>query len=420
MASQQEIIAQNAQLRALALALFPNVQKNLGPFSVSGVTAGPPGSGGSVRIKLYNVGLLSRLYVAVNANVTIGVANATVSPQFPYNIIRKVRVTDYDGTDRVNIPGYGLWLVNCVRYRSLFGQCAGNYGVMGVVATSGYAVQNSQTSTANAENIGGANLVEPSISSLAFSGTSRTISFIMEIPFAYDNDTDLRGAVLMQTNAGEMYLTLDLNSTWQSGANRNDDSVFNGAATSTITVNSVSFQVWQQYKLLQSVNGQTPLPTLDLLTVYELTSLRSTDNITTGQEKLINVPNARSVIGLYLWFLNNGIMTAGTINSTTLGTPSDISQLRLIANGNSIIWDTTDWLHMFQTRNYFDANFDFPPNTFWFNFRQKPVETAVFGNVALGVTPRTVNTANFGPILDIVFEDMYTKGSVLPGLPQTT
>lgn len=395
MASTNDLIAQNQQLRALALALFPRARKNLGNFSATGVNTAAGGGGGSARIKLYNVGLGTGLLVEVVANVTIGVAATTLSgPQSPWNIVSKFRLTDYDGTDRINCSGYGAFLAGRKRTSSV-GR-AGPYPQASAVF--GSATAPSFTTAM----IGLPNLIDPDIT---LSTGTRDIRLFYYLPLAYDPESDLRGAVLMQTALGEMYLNIDFNNTFQAAANV--DSPFAVNASSTVAVNSISVNVWQDYLLLQAVGGQTPLPQLDLLTVYELNELRSTDNIAIAQEKLINFPNVRSVMGMMLYYVNNAAMTAN------LG---DINRFRLIVNGNNVLIDNSDRSQLITQRILLEGN-DFGASTYFWDFARKPIETAVYGNVQMGVTPAAFTAGNTH--MDILFESMYTKGSVLPGLSQS-
>jgi hypothetical protein len=50
--------------------------------------------------------------------------------------------------------------------------------------------------------------------------------------------------------------------------------------------------------------------------------------------------------------------------------------------------------------------------------RDKPIETALFGNVQYGITPSAANGGN--QYFEVGFESFYTKGSTLPGLSQSS
>lgn len=359
---------QNLQLRQMLLGSAPAMIKNLGNFG-----GGTPGS--TTRVKLFNVGITTKLFLDVRIAYTVGTAAVTMSPKAPFNAINKIKLTDFDGTDRVNCSGYQAWVWNCVRKRKVVGYNNG-----------------SQTAVVTQPNT-------------PLGVAANTMQFQLEIPLAYDAENDLRGALLTQTAVGEAWLSIDWNNLFY--ANGNDDAVFNGAATSTVTLITAQVDVWQSYLLPQSVSGNVPLPVLDLMTVYEFNgALRSADNIAAGQEKLINYPNVRSVIGFYANFLENSILQPATTN---------ITRFRLITNGNNVFREYNPVHKLIEQRNYMSDSADLRAGTYFETHRDKPIETALYGNVQYGITPSQASgTSNF----EVGFESFYTKGSMLPGLTQ--
>ena len=367
----------NAAMRTALLATAPRMRKN--------VQTAVAQSGQTTRIKLFNVGIITKLQLYITAAVTIGVAVATASAKAPYNLISRVRLTDYDGTDRINISGFQLFMLNCVRVRTLFGY------------------HNSNAVTASFTN--------PNVPTAVGNGT---VSFFIDVPLAFDSDNpipqlqDLRGAVLAQTAVGEMFLSIDWINTYVT--NGDVDALYSGGATTTVVANganNISCTLWQEYLLPQAVGaqGEIPLPGIDLMTVYELNgNVRSNDNLAVGTEKLISYPNVRSVIGLYLNYVQAATQTQGKINS-----------FRLIANGNNILRDNTELSQLFYQRSFMTNDVDTVPGAYFFPHRDKPIETALFGNVQMGVTPNTVGA---NPYIEIGFESFYTKGQALPGLNQ--
>lgn len=365
---------QNAMLRAALLATAPRMRKNVGTFTAA--------TGTTSRIKLFNVGILTMLQILVQCTVTIGVAPATASPKGPWNLINRIRLTDYDGTDRVNCSGFQLFQVNSARYREPFG--FNNSGASAIFT----------------------NPQQP----LAIG--NQTVQFLINIPIAYDPEADLRGAILAQTAVGEMYLNIDWNPTLVT--NLNDDSLYNGAATTTVVANGalpITVQLWQHYLLPQAIgaNNQIPLPQLDLMTVYELAgSVISTDNITANAERLFNYPNVRTVIGAYASYTR---LPAGV--NPTLANVGDTNQHRLIANGNNVLRDESEVSKYYNQRLY--THGDMVRGVFYLMHRDKPIETALFGNVQMGITPVNVGAGSY---FETLFENFYVKGTTLPGLQQ--
>ncbi|MHB8387515.1 hypothetical protein [Metallibacterium sp.] len=367
-----QMVQQNGNLRAMLLQSAPRMRKSLGNFS--GGTLG-----GTTRVKLFNVGITTKLILNVSVSVDIGVAIATASPKAPFNIINRIKLTDFDGTDRVNCSGFQLATLQCVREKHAYG-----YN------------NDSQTSV----------LANPAVPTAIAAG--QNLQFIIEVPLAF-SDTDLRGALLTQTAVGEAWLSLDWNSLLYQSLN--DDAVYNGAPTTTVALSAgatIQVAVEQEYLLPQSIGGQVPLPALDLMTVYELSgALRSADNIAVGSEKLFNYPNVRSVIGAYFSYLNNGVMHTPT---------TDLTRVRLIANGNNVLREYTPFTKLFDMRKL--INGDWRVGTIWELSREKPIQTALFGNVQYGITFAAVTAGNTN--VEVMFESFYTKGSTLPGLSQAS
>lgn len=367
-----DLVSQNLYLREQLRATSYYFRKYLGAFTTAN---GANALGATLRIKLYNVGLITRLMLRVRTSVDIGVADATLSPKGPFNLLANLKLTDYDGTDRINVQGHILWQMNCVRRRTAWGF--------------------NNESQANV-------LVNPNVGLTV--GADRPLEFFLEVPLAYD-EVDLRGMLLAQTAVGEVYLTLSTNATLISDGNA--DAVFNGAATTTAVIDPntpITVEVWQDYIYPQSLDM---IPPLDVSTVYELIgNINSSDNIAAGTEKLISYPNLRSVIGYYTNYVNDGVMNPGT----------DLTGFRLIVNGNNIMQDNDEFTTLFNMREY--LNSDMRPGMYFHEYRRRPIETALFGNVQLGFTPSAVTAGNTK--LELGVESFYAKGLALPGVPQGT
>lgn len=358
---------QNLALRQALLATAPRMKKKLGTFTEASAPEGK-----TTRIKLFNTGVITKLGLVVTANVTIGVAVATVSPKAPFNAIKQIKLVDFEGTDRVNCSGYQLWQLNSVRNRT-----PAFYNNEGLAAVSTMPVVPTAIGTAD-------------------------VQFYVEVPIAYDPERDLRGAILAQTAVGEMFLNITWNDDFHQNAS--DEGVYNGAATSTVVVNSIAVDVFQEYLMPQSLGGQTPLPIADLLTVYEINgNFRVTDNIANGQERLTSYPNVRSVIGAYANWMNGGVMA------------NTISAVRLIANGNQVLQENTLNSQLMEQRNW--INGDLKTGTIFQNHRARPIETALYGNVQMGLTFSAAPTGTY--FVEHMFESFYAKGSMLPGIGQS-
>lgn len=380
--SPAQVAQNNVQMRSMLLSTGIRYRKNLGAFVASGL-------GTTTRVKLFNVGITTSLHAYVTFPVTIATTIQVPSARAPYNLISRIKVTDYDGTDRTNISGLQMFLLDCLRYPLVYGY-----------------------NNAVASQAGTGLVVNPSLPTAIGTGT---IAFYLDIPVAQnDNEADgfrqdLTGAVYSQTGVGDFYLSIDWNNVMVSSANV--EAVYI-TASGTVVANGVTgpqIQVWQNYILPQPVatpKGQAylPIPGLDLISVYELNgNFRSTDNIAIGQEKLINFPNVRKVLQCLINYIQNGTMNPGT----------DLTQWRLIVNGNNIIkeWNPVSSQILEQRVN---EGCDIWPGFYFWNF-MNPIQTSIYGNVQMGVIPSAVTNS---PYFEILFVSTYTKGAALPGMAQ--
>jgi hypothetical protein len=372
----QQQAAQNHALRQAFVSSGVRSRKKLGTLT------GNPGD--TVRQKLFNVGVITKLLLDVTLNVTIGTANAVQSLKGPYNFLQRVRLTDFDGTDRVNLSGWQLFVLNCKRFDTIYG--ANNENSAAVLINPNYPIATG----------------------------AKAIQFIIEVPVAFDPDNpiveliDMRGAIMAQTAVGEMYLNIDTNASLVSTAG-DIDSLFSGAGTTTVVNNGgFSIVVYQDYILPQTPPGanQPPLPFLDLITVYEnVGNVKSSDNLAQNTPKIMSYPNARSVVGAYYNYVTAGSAAMGNMNS-----------LQLVANGNNILLDNSERTQMFNQRR--KCNSDIAPGVFFNNHEEHPIETALFGNIQEYLTPAVVSGGN--QYVEYAYECFFLKGQALPGFNQAS
>lgn len=372
----QQAAQQNHAMRQALVASGVRSRKKLGTLT------GNPGD--TVRQKLFNVGIITKLLIDVTLNVTIGVANAVQSLKGPYNFLSRVRLTDFDGTDRVNLSGFQLYVLNCKRFNTIYG--ANNESGATVLVNPNYPI-----TTGN-----------------------KAIQFIIEVPVAFDPDNaiveliDLRGAIMAQTAVGEMYLNIDTNISLVSVAG-DIDSLFSGAGTTTVVNNGgFSITVYQDYILPQVPQGmsQPPLPFIDLVTVYEnVGNVKSSDNLAVNTPKIMSYPNARSVVGAFYNYVTAGSAAMG-----------NVSGLQIVANGNNILLDNTERTQMFNQRRF--LNSDIAPGVYFNNHEEHPIETALFGNIQEYIFPAVVSGGN--QYVEYGYESFFLKGQALPGFNQAS
>lgn len=370
--SQAMTAAQNLAARQQLL------QTGVHEFIKTG-TFGPFLPGQTARIRLKNIGVMTELYARITASAdNTGTVAASPSPLAPYNLVSRVSFYDYDNVPRVRASGPELQLRNSVANGSLFdvalavqGALAGNTAIVEMPTAVG----------------------------------TNPLAFDLLIPVAIHPESDLTGAILAQTVAGEQFLDFEFNANISGAAA--DQTYLYSATTDTVTVSAITVELYQrtiQPQLAPGANGLV-LPQLDLLTVYELNGVqKTTSNIAVNQEKLIDYPNNRTILGMYVSFLNGGVYNSNA---------SDLSLIRQIANGSQPIREYDPLVLLSEMRRVLKGD-TFPAHYFILS-RLVPIFTQLYGNVQLGLTPSSVATA--GTVqATFMSEGLYPKGASLPGV----
>ncbi len=366
MAQSQNPMQQNAIARAAMAGRGVQMRQKIGTF-------GPFAMGSTNRIRLLNAGVLTKLTMEVTATVTIATATVTPSSCGPYNLFSTVNVIDYNQVDRVKTDGYSLQALQGIKYRRYY-------------------------------NDSSAALVSTGLLEVPTTVGTGTLHYIQDIPLAYDAEgifgggPDYRGAVLAQTVVGEQFLQLTLPSAGQ-GA---DPIIFPYATgTGTATITNVYVTLYQEYTQPATL---ADLPLLDLQTIYEIKgNYISSTNIASNTTKYVDYPNVRSVLSSLCILEDN----------TALATATEFNQIRLIANGNTNLRESSYSLNRQHLRNALGG--DLAHGVFYTSSRQQPVSTALYGNVQLALDFATI-TGGGSTYLQTQFESFYPAGTPLPGV----
>lgn len=332
--------------------------------------------GSTVRQLLENVGILQALDVVVSMTVTNNAASGGAalvpSPGYPYNLVNKIVFTDYNRTDRVVLTGDELFMRNCFRGSKI--SYAANAFIEGAPNNgAGYAFPSSYTQGEIA------------------AASSATLSLYFRIPVSMSPFTTM-GAILMQGITGQAYCNVTLAGNQATGG-------YNHPFTGDYSITNGSVQITQNY--LQPQNAAQPLPAMDLSTVYELLGDQPTsDNIAVGAPKFINVPNARTVHGIYLTFANGAYNFA-----------SDLTSLKVRASGNTYLDNNPLTVWLMRQRESLGA--DFLPGRYFADYSRTPITTNYLGQFQIELIPASVGT---NPSVNPLFESTYMVGTQLPGV----
>jgi P3 major capsid protein len=323
------------------------------------------GPGAVITIQLRNVGLVKRLVCEISATITAGATSLqTLTPLGLANLISNVTFIDLGNNTRVNSTGWHLNLVSSVKRRRVFAAAVTSDTPNGYGNVNNRVMYAPATIAANA---------------------STPVRFILEIPFVKNNQ-DLRGAIFADVTNAVMQVQITLNPGMfvASGADKTL-AVYQSAGADLATLSGFSIQANQNYLDQLPRNPQTAapiLPALDLGTAYLL-------NNTSGGLPVVNQDNgysfvnARSYESVAVVYDN-----AGTLNVN--GT--DLNYLAVTsANFTNILrWDGI--MSAVSERDILGC--DFPAGVRYLDFRHRPINTDMYGNMQLIISPNNVAGSN--------------------------
>src|SRR6202044_1975185 len=115
------------------------------------------------------------------------------------------------------------------------------------------------------------------------------------------------------------------------------------------------------------------LPILDLATIYEM-KFTSLTAINAGVDFPYQYANFRDFLSTVAVYVNNGTTGAR-------GVGADINYWALQSANFTNIWKMEPNLRALLARQHLDL--DFPPGTYFFDSRDKPISTTQYGNMQL-------------------------------------
>lgn len=383
----QSPAAQNAMARQLVL------QRGIDQWLQIYSNSQTPTLGQQYNIPPRNVGLIKRFVVQVAAqivNTTAG-ETQTLTPFGMSNFFSNITFTDLSNQQRVNTAPWHLAMIATAKRRRGFGSIP--------IMVNG--------STANAG--AGSPLAIPEVTLFgfgnAFAGTSAstlasnsqlmyaaslaaaTGGFVFahyEVPIAY-TDHNLAGAIFAGVTSATMNLQLTINPNMFAGASATDSTLAlykSSAQPSTASLGTTRISVYQN--IIDQVpigqNGGPVLPLLDLSTAY-LFNNTSIGGIVANQDNPIPYANFRNFYSTSLVYDNAGVLNTGV----------DISYIALQSANYTNIWKFDPFTAALKARLI--LGHDCPSGTYYFDHRQKPINTIQYGNMQLIVNPTAVGGA---------------------------
>ena len=335
--------------------------------------------GGSIQIPLQRMGIMTGVMLHFTVPLAITAA-ATQSPLGPYSLVNSITYTDFAGVNRTKTTGFQLWAGQCMKAGDLL-----SYPSFGSPVSGNDAIGFQDTNIINIPTAitAGANL-----------------EFSLYVPMAYDPTSDLRGAVMTQTNVGEHYITIQLANSLV-GA----DPVSSPYLTGTMTTTGVTVEAYQQYIQPQNLSANM-LPAISLSTIYGFEGgYKTTANIAAGQSTYINYPNNRSILGGLFTYENGGAFTPNG---------ADISQITMLVNSNTNFREMSPKYLRELMRN--TCKGDVFQGTYYLGSRRQPILTQQYANVQAKFDVLTAN-AGITQFLS-QYEVLYPSGTPMPGIVQ--
>ena len=352
--------------------------QQLNPILPSGVT-----TGSVITVQLRNVGLIKKLWVRVKGTVTAGGAtNWTLTPFGLANFFSNVLYTDLGNNQRINTSSLHLTHLASVKRHRPFASAMTTdtpFGYGNVFTT----VQQAPASVT--------------------AGQAKEIDFLMEVPFAYSNH-DLRGAVFADVTQAtqQIQMTINPNLFVASGVDATQ-AMYQSSGANDMTLTAVSIQVMQNYLDQGPRNPQTGapiLPFLDVATAYMLNNTSSGLPVA-NVDNAIPFTNSRQFLSLIAFYDNNGTLNIGT----------DITSFALTAANLTNILRIDPFMQAGRGRTQIGD--DFPKGTYYFDFRDRPVDTNQFGNMQWIIAPASVGGS--GAFVGLMYESFGYIGQINQG-----
>lgn len=360
-AQQQNAIARQIVLANSVLMIQPIGSQTVNPANVNTLSFVPQ-----------NVGLTLGFMVIVSCGVTNGGGTqANLTPLGIANLVKNFTYTDLQNVNRIQTTGAHIALLNTAKQGFVYG---GNYAPNIPVG------------------IGGNNFpVFSGPATIAAAGTAN-LRMNYYLPLAYKAD-DLRGAVYTNVVNATQNLQIALNTAPFVGATDPTDAVYSGNAAGAYT-NNVTVTVYQVYRDQIPTQGNQPiLPIMDLNTVYDLKNTALT-GMAANQDFPFAFPNMRQFNSVFAIYDNGG----------TLGTGTDVNYWSLVSANSTNLFKLDPLTATLLARQTLMG--DPPLGTYYFDFRNKPIDTISFGNMTLNLNANTVNANASLRVLSEAFQQV--------------
>jgi P3 major capsid protein len=328
------------------------------PIATGTITTGV---GSVVNVPGRNVGLVKRFLIELALPITPSAQNQAVGPLGPAAILSNVLLTDLSNQIRVNTTGWHLVALSSVKRRKIWGAA--------YITDTPLGYGNNYTNIMAAPALTGG-------------GGATTIYATFEVPVSY-TDHDLRGAIYAAVTNATFNLQFTLNPNMFAISTTPDPTfaLYKSAGAGAATLGTVTYTVYQNFldQIPRDPKTNAPLlPLLDLGTAY-LLNVSPFGALVANSDNPFPYPNFRDIMSSTVIFDNGGTLNAG----------SDVAYWALQTANYTNIFKLGPRTTILRDRTLLGD--DPPAGMYYFDHRDKPVNTLQYGNMALLLNPSTVN-----------------------------
>jgi hypothetical protein len=327
------------------------------------------GVGTLITVPLRNVGLVKRLLVKVTGGILAGAQNLTLAPLGAGNFWGQVVFTDFSNNQRINTTGWHAHLVSSAKRRRVFG------AAYTTDTPCGYG--NIFTATEQAPTT-------------INNGTTGNFQHFLEVPLSY-TDHDLRGALWANTTSATAQLQLTANPGMLVATGVDPTlAMYQSAGAAAGTLTTFTVTVYQNYldQIPVDKNNKAILPLIDLSYAYTLLNT-SMPLPVANQDNLYAYPNFRQFLSTALIYDNAGTLNIGT----------DINYFAIQSANFTNLIKVDPITAAFMTRNIIGD--DCPKGMYYFDHRNRPIDTKQYGNITLSFSPSSVGGASATALLGL-------------------
>lgn len=346
--SERNMMARNAVL-ASAIDRWTGIYTN--NFGATG------NLGRVVNVPIRNVGLIKRFLVKCTATVQRSAAEThTRTPWGPANFLSSVIFSDLSNHNRISTAGWHLYALASARRMMAYTAAYTNDVPLNM--GSNYTI-NAAPAEIQAED--------------------QTVTMWYEIPISY-GDRDLRGAIYASVVNATLNLQLTVNPNF-SVATATDETlaVYQSSTADLLTMSALNITVYQNYLDQIPVGRGGPIiPGHDVATAYLIQNTVAT-GMAAGQDFAIPYANFRDFMSTIAIYDQNGTLNAGT----------DINYWAMRVANFTEVWRLDPIASTLLNNRNLIGN-DFPAGAYYFDHRNRPVNTVQYGNMELVMNPITV------------------------------